>query len=443
MVGAIVGALVPTPPSQPRPQHKSARAINAQTHQPSAAGLKRQPSAADLSSKFFFRSSDDLFGEVGSGVLGTCFIGLLSEDLLSSILERSSTVTLHEAVRVNQQWHRVGNHVLRALARRIPRQYYGGGKQSVRRHLKTTLPARFCEPKQAVLTESQQRAAPAATARTHAHLKSCHDGGVRLHLCVTRQLGAGVPPPTTLSEDRTRLTRAADGHTGWSTMLVDRWVSRDVFTVGLVIEELNGPCCIGAFGLNHGVGDGLDQPPQRSRHAIVVDADSGRLHFKGRETRMILPRARSRCGTKGPVLFSGCRLNVIVDMQRREMHLEQLSDSSHAEGPSGVESKVEVELLPAEVAVGVSLGPPRDGGNPSRVRLVGASHEPPDVHSYGKTVKDLWDEDNVVRLASQEVRKRANHGASVSTASGQDGSAFSTLDRALLEAIVGDYAGDG
>ena len=150
---------------------------------------------------------------------------------------------------------------------------------------------------------------------------------------------------------------------------------------------------------------------------------------------MILPRARSQCGRRDqPVLFGGCRLNVVVDMSVREMHVELLSDSVHAEGPTGVESKVEVELLPAEVAVSVSLGSPRKPGQASRVRLVGASHDPPEVHSLGKTVKDLWDEDNVVKLPLH-LQKSGGHGRA---AGEEGGGAFSTLNAAMLAAIGTD-----
>ena len=255
-------------------------------------------------------------------------------------------------------------------------------------------------------------------------------------------------PMVHISPDRLFIWRDP-GQRGWTTCIVDRWHSHEVLTVALIIEKLSGPMCVGVVGLNYqqdharggdepvlprrrgsagrSVGarwaaatDALasaaascegSSPLERSSHAIVCNAYSGRVFFKGhRHEYLAIPQPRVIKGSaksKGMLLRDGCRLNVIVDAKARILRFELLAQHGCMLVP---ESELEVHGLPAEVAVAVSLGPTTVGSamsagfggalgvcGESRVRLVGSSIDDSDVYDPGKTIKDLWDVSNVVK----------------------------------------------
>ena len=176
------------------------------------------------------------------------------------------------------------------------------------------------------------------------------------------------------------------------------------------------------------------------QHAIVIDAASGALYFKGRRTPRALPHTvararamRARGDRTAPLLTSGARLNLVIDMSMREMRIELLGEATEGGGPllqHVVESSLEVDELPSEVAVCVALGP---GRGPSAARLVGSMLEPVHTHDHSKTVKDLWDSSNVQRplcihesggsprglhtgAASRRLQQLAGHNAALAEA---------------------------
>ena len=163
-------------------------------------------------------------------------------------------------------------------------------------------------------------------------------------------------------------------------MLMDKWVNsfqKEMMTIGILFESLSGAACIGVVGINFlasdGVGSGGQASPLCSRHAIVVDAVSGGLYVKGARTPMALPRERVlRPGEeRTPILGSGSRLNIILNMATREMTVELLPSNSSS--PWAV-STLEVENLPHEVALAVGLA---RVGQSQACRSSGASASPP------------------------------------------------------------------
>ena len=278
------------------------------------------------------------------------------------------------------------------------------------------------------------------------------DAGVADRLAIPRPPSAApdksMVPFVHISPDRLLISRDP-GQQGWTTCIVDRWHSHEVLTVALIIEKLSGPMCVGVVGLNYqkdharggdepvlprrrgsagrsvgarwaAAADALasaaaswegSSPLERSSHAIVCNAYSGRVFFKGhRHEYLAIPQPRVLKGSaksKGMLLRDGCRLNVIVDAKARTLRFELLAQHGCMLVP---ESELEVHGLPAEVAVAVSLGPTTVGsaisagfggalgsGGESRVRLVGSSIDDSDVYDPGKTIKDLWDVSNVVK----------------------------------------------
>mmetsp|Transcript_15913 Transcript_15913/g.43172 ORF Transcript_15913/g.43172 Transcript_15913/m.43172 type:complete len:184 (-) Transcript_15913:417-968(-) len=98
-------------------------------------------------------------------------------------------------------------------------------------------------------------------------------------------------------------------------------------------------------------------------------------------------------GRRRPVK-SGARLNVVIDMQIRELTIELLDTKGT------IASSITVEGIPGEVAVAVSFGPGRHA-----VRLVGNETEKPAMKLLGKLRKDLWDDENVIAPMALNVKK--------------------------------------
>ena len=453
---------IPTPPESP-------------------SGAKANPfkSRSDRSSKFFFSDAAELFGgdggspdvDAGSSILpplpsssaAPCHLPMpflaagqlapllddedgagappfseLDDDLLLKILRACPASTLREVKAVDQRTHRMARDLLRQPGR-FHRAFTGAGRRRAHREL----PARWAAP------------------------------------------ALACPDAVRLSADRLCIRRVPSSR-GWATSIVDRWHSKEVLTAAFVIEELAGPACIGIVGFNYkmdllheheagggepaaderaaaaasaasacgsfgaavsaataaAMGDG-DAPLERSRHAIVCDARSGRLFFKGhRSPYLALPlpldRARRRlgaprpAGAAGPLLRGGCRLNVVVDACARTLRLELLSQHGDVLTP---ESELEVECIPHEVAVAVSLGPTPSGGE-SRVRLVGMCVDAADSHDHGKTIKDLWDDHHVIKPLGMRELETPRGGAGGPSVFSQDAMA------AEFQRVIASTAGN-
>ena len=66
-----------------------------------------------------------------------------------------------------------------------------------------------------------------------------------------------------------------------------------------------------------------------------------------------------------------------------------------------VDSSLHVDEIPHEVSVCVGLG-----AGSSVVRVVGLREEDNHLKSFGKNVKDLWDEDNVVAPLTLKAKSK-------------------------------------
>jgi len=175
----------------------------------------------------------------------------------------------------------------------------------------------------------------------------------------------------TLSGDNKTVSRSSDS--GWGVQLASEWLTKDITTVALALDQIEGDAFIGVVGRNFFPSD-WDVPLSQTKHAVVVDCKTGRFTHKGANTSFVLRR-----------IPSGARVNVIVDMQIREMTIELL-------GAQAVPvASITVENIPGEVAIAVSFGP----GSHS-VRIVGSETEKPAMQLLGKLKKDLWDDENVI-----------------------------------------------
>ena len=161
----------------------------------------------------------------------------------------------------------------------------------------------------------------------------------------------------------------------WGVQLADQWMSKDVHTIALLLEQVTEHCYIGVVGRNY-FPSAWDAPLKETTHATVVHAADGRVFTKRSSTSFFLKP-----------LESGARLQLTVDMSSREITYELFDP----EDPSRVLSSLSVEGIPAECALAVCFGP----GGEQRVKIVGTSIEKA-VDDRGKMVKDLWDEENVV-----------------------------------------------
>lgn len=109
-------------------------------------------------------------------------------------------------------------------------------------------------------------------------------------------------------------------------------------------------------------------------------------------------------GRRRPVK-SGARLNVVIDMQIRELTIELLDTKGT------IASSITVEGIPGEVAVAVSFGPGRHA-----VRLVGNETEKPAMKLLGKLRK---------------VRTRALIAREAESSGGRQAAADATADAAV------------
>jgi len=189
---------------------------------------------------------------------------------------------------------------------------------------------------------------------------------------------------------------------GCSTALCDAWLSKDITTVGLVIEEAGTDVFVGVVGRNY-LHASWDEPLHSTRHGVLVEVSTGRLFYKG--SRLDFPMLSP--------LKAGTRVNLVIDQQQQALTVQVLAPDDSVAMDVTLEAE---KRIPAEVAVAVSM---RAGA----VRLVGAVTEKPELKLNGKVTKDLWDDDNVIKEnflgkqtkdnSQEQQRKAMEHFASV------------------------------
>jgi len=192
----------------------------------------------------------------------------------------------------------------------------------------------------------------------------------------TDKLGSGIH----VSSDGSSVSR--DAPAGWATQLADEWLFKDVTTVILEWGECSGEAFVGVVGRNFNPSP-WDVSLNQSTQAVVLDVSTGRFTYKGAKTSFVARK-----------LTSGARLQLIIDMQTREMTTELLGERGE------VISSLSVEGLPGEVALAVSFGPGKQA-----VRLAESATEKPELELKGKMSKDLWDDENVIEPLPLNVKK--------------------------------------
>ena len=289
----------------------------------------------------------------------------LSDDDYRAILHKCSYQTCQAALLVDHRLSRLAIEALRSHKRRHTQSYTGVGRGGGPKYL--------AEPPTQMLWHADK-------------------------------LGGGI----TVDHERRVASRVAGSDGGWACQILDRWLSKETTTIALCCETLGLGAEIGLVGRNYYPGS-WDAPLSESRHAVVIDAKTGHVHRKGKETMLTLPdaavaanvaesfRRRLRGGIEGgqrrgrsaAVVPSGALLQLVVDMRHRELTVQLMAREAPGEEPTIV-SSVTIEELPAEVAVAVSFGPGEHA-----VRVLGSSTEEPDGRATSNHVA-LWDECNVV-----------------------------------------------
>ena len=100
------------------------------------------------------------------------------------------------------------------------------------------------------------------------------------------KLGAAV----TLSGDQRVCSRSSTS--GWGVQLASEWLTKDIHTVALACEQLDGDAFIGVVGRNFYPSD-WDVPLSQTKHAVAMDVKTGRFTHKGANTSFVL-----RCGSR-------------------------------------------------------------------------------------------------------------------------------------------------
>jgi hypothetical protein len=163
---------------------------------------------------------------------------------------------------------------------------------------------------------------------------------------------------------------------GWGVQLAEHWVTKDVVRVTLALEEVSGECEVGVVGRNFNPSN-WSAPLHDNSHAVVLNAKSGRIIHKGRETSFVLRNG----------LCSGCVISVSADLGARSLTIERLAADGTAE------ATVSCDNIPAELAIAVAFGP----GSHRAVILEGLEHKP-EKPAQTRSTKELWDEDSVQKL---------------------------------------------
>lgn len=97
----------------------------------------------------------------------------------------------------------------------------------------------------------------------------------------TEKVGAAIA----LSENNKLCSRSASK--GWGVQLATEWLRKDVTTVSLRMEKLQGEAQIGIVGLNF-FPSSWDSPLSESHHSIVLETQTGRVVHKGNATNFIM-----------------------------------------------------------------------------------------------------------------------------------------------------------
>lgn len=193
---------------------------------------------------------------------------------------------------------------------------------------------------------------------------------------------------------------------GWGVQLADHWVTKDVVRVTLALEEVAGECYVGVVGRNFNPSD-WSAPLHENQHAVVLNAKTGRIYHKGKETSFVLRKG----------IPSGCVVSVSADLGARSLTIERLAADGTAE------ATVACDNIPAEVAIAVGFGP----GTHRAVILEGITHKP-DQPARTKSVKDLWDDDNVQKIETKEEKENSREmkqkNAEMAVAETMDGAAL-------------------
>jgi hypothetical protein len=190
--------------------------------------------------------------------------------------------------------------------------------------------------------------------------------------------GAGV----VLSDDSKTASR--DMPSGWGVQLLDQWLahSADTYNLADVMLEIEcvtgGNLAVGVVGRNFWP-SAWDCDLRESKHAVVAHCEKGAIWRKDNQTDLLL-------GAVQP----GQRIHVSLEMAKQEMTLSLLAPDN---API---RQVTVGDLPSEVTIGVCMGP-----GAQKVRIVGSSTDNASHEYSGKTLKDLWDDDNIQRLETE------------------------------------------
>lgn len=185
----------------------------------------------------------------------------------------------------------------------------------------------------------------------------------------TQKLGAGM----CLSGDTSTISRTCSS--GHSVQLGDTWLSRDITTIAMCCSEVTEDTFIGVVGRNF-YPSSWEVSLAECSHAVSVNAREGRVTHKGSNTNFVLVPFKS-----------GAKIQLVIDMQLRELTIELLGDD-----PGVVVSSMVVEGIPHEVTLGVSFGPGR-----SSISIVNSKTEKPELRLEGKMHMDLWDDANVIK----------------------------------------------
>jgi len=212
--------------------------------------------------------------------------------------------------------------------------------------------------------------------------------------------------------------RTAARETGWGHAFLDRWFSRGVTSVMLCVEEAVGDLFIGIVSSNFRANANV--PLSESEQAVVVHTSTGNVWRKGVSSILALPlplkhamqqqrrrqwqeaaqrqrqwqEAAPRCVVRG-----GSVLRLTIDMERRELAIEVVSEDDAFD----VQSSVVIEGLPVEVGVAVCFG-----AGEQCVRVLGVSVEEGRSKSTPpvKMLTDLWDDANVIQpLRARRTRR--------------------------------------
>lgn len=182
-------------------------------------------------------------------------------------------------------------------------------------------------------------------------------------------------------------------HQGFSAHVADAWFSKGIIKLSLKVEQVssNEPfaigLCTGNFTrqLDMGAKSDKESPLATSHHAVCLQSD-GRIFVKGAETSWTVPPLEDQ----STVVFE-------LSFLKRELTL------SIAFGADGDERHV---ILPFTLNEATLVAMLTNSGQ--RLRIVACEAAKLDAAlSKGKSVPDLWDEENKIEPIDIERKKAA------------------------------------